>query len=125
MASRNQAEYQRLKSESRSGRSETLFRKTTTTATSGGQLGVRSRLPCLKIPSGDTVVTFDPKIAQSGLFSKRTLFFRDLCRAIRVNPIGLVPNEHHSHLRGAIRVNPTGLEPNDDISKGQLGVGSH
>ncbi|PKI61738.1 hypothetical protein CRG98_017850 [Punica granatum] len=44
------------------------FRKTTTAATSGGQLGVRRHWPCLKIPSGDTVATFDPKTAQSGLY---------------------------------------------------------
>ncbi|PKI64281.1 hypothetical protein CRG98_015321 [Punica granatum] len=29
--------------------------------------------------------------------------FRDLCRAIRINPIGLEPNDNHSHLRGSLR----------------------
>ncbi|PKI65476.1 hypothetical protein CRG98_014134 [Punica granatum] len=29
--------------------------------------------------------------------------FRDLCRAIRVNPTGLESNDHHNHLRGSLR----------------------
>ncbi|PKI69318.1 hypothetical protein CRG98_010319 [Punica granatum] len=29
--------------------------------------------------------------------------FRDFCRAIRVNPIGLEPNDHHNYLRGSVR----------------------
>ncbi|OWM76936.1 hypothetical protein CDL15_Pgr011661 [Punica granatum] len=61
----------------------------TTTATSGGQLGVGSRWPCLKIPSEDTTVTSDSKTAQSGLF-------------IRVHPITLGANDHHGHLEGSL-----------------------
>ncbi|PKI51040.1 hypothetical protein CRG98_028565 [Punica granatum] len=48
------------------GSTQVSFFRTTTTVTAGGQLGVGSRRPCSKIPSGATVVTSDPKLAQSG-----------------------------------------------------------
>ncbi|PKI39204.1 hypothetical protein CRG98_040410 [Punica granatum] len=48
------------------GSTRQVWNHTTTTATSGGHLGVKSHWPCLKIPSGDAVVTSDLKTAQSG-----------------------------------------------------------
>ncbi|OWM77860.1 hypothetical protein CDL15_Pgr018429 [Punica granatum] len=29
--------------------------------------------------------------------------FRDLCKVVRVDPITLGPNDHHSHLQGSVR----------------------
>ncbi|OWM77859.1 hypothetical protein CDL15_Pgr018428 [Punica granatum] len=72
------------------------FRKTTTTATSRGELAVGSRWPCSKIPSGTSVATSDPTGARRVRISRRTL-------AVRVDPITLGPNDHHSHLRGSVR----------------------
>ncbi|PKI39661.1 hypothetical protein CRG98_039946 [Punica granatum] len=44
--------------------------------------------------------------------------FRDLCKAIRVNSLGLEPNNHHSHLRGSLR----SREP---LTLHQNSIGSH
>ncbi|PKI73042.1 hypothetical protein CRG98_006537 [Punica granatum] len=74
----------------------------TSTVTSGGELGVRSHWPCLKILSGSTVVNFNPKTAQSGLFFQTYSIFRDLCRSIRVDLITLGVNDHHGHLEGSL-----------------------
>ncbi|OWM77977.1 hypothetical protein CDL15_Pgr018546 [Punica granatum] len=43
------------------GSTRQFWNQTTTTATSGGLLGVGNDGPCIKIPSGATVVTSDPK----------------------------------------------------------------
>ncbi|PKI55765.1 hypothetical protein CRG98_023856 [Punica granatum] len=101
------------------------FRKTTTTVTSKGQSGVEIHWPCLKIPSGDTVVwnqttttaTFEGQlgVGSTGLASK---FHRETPWAIRANPIGLKPNDHHSHLRESLR----SREP---LTLYQNSIGSH
>ncbi|PKI54766.1 hypothetical protein CRG98_024868 [Punica granatum] len=41
--------------------------------------------------------------------------FRDLCRVVRVDPIILGPNDHHSHLRGSVRSHETLTLPQNSI----------
>ncbi|OWM86326.1 hypothetical protein CDL15_Pgr020634 [Punica granatum] len=55
------------------------FRKTTTTATSRGELAVGIRWPSSKIPSGASVAT-----------------------TVRVDPTTLGTNDHHGHLEGSL-----------------------
>ncbi|PKI18401.1 hypothetical protein CRG98_049325, partial [Punica granatum] len=50
-------------------------RKTTTTATFGGELAVGSRWPCSNIPSGASVATSDPTYASWVRNSRRALFW--------------------------------------------------
>ncbi|OWM68617.1 hypothetical protein CDL15_Pgr023582 [Punica granatum] len=82
--------------------------------TSGGQLGVGSHRPCIKIPSGATMVMSDPKLAQSGLFLARSILF-DLCRSIRVNPSLFSSNNHHGHLRRSVRSREPPTLPQNSI----------
>ncbi|OWM71372.1 hypothetical protein CDL15_Pgr027023 [Punica granatum] len=44
-----------------------------------------------------------PDWCQTGPNFQTYSVFRDLCRAVRVDPITLGPNDHHSHLRGSVR----------------------
>ncbi|PKI78098.1 hypothetical protein CRG98_001548 [Punica granatum] len=44
-----------------------------------------------------------PDWCQTGPKFQTCSVFRDLCRAVRVDPIILGPNDHHSHLRGSVR----------------------
>ncbi|PKI36730.1 hypothetical protein CRG98_042879, partial [Punica granatum] len=57
------------------GSIQDFFWKTTTTATSGGELVVGSRWPCSKIPSGAFVATSDPTCASRVRNSRRALFW--------------------------------------------------
>ncbi|OWM64323.1 hypothetical protein CDL15_Pgr014113 [Punica granatum] len=41
--------------------------------------------------------------------------FRDLCKAVRVDPITLGPNDHHSHLRGSVRSQEPPTLPQNSI----------
>ncbi|PKI72910.1 hypothetical protein CRG98_006712 [Punica granatum] len=66
---------------------------------------VRSREPltlpqnCIGRLRGDV----RPELCQTGLKFRTCSVFRDLCRAVRVDPISLGPNDHHSHLGGSVR----------------------
>ncbi|PKI34409.1 hypothetical protein CRG98_045198 [Punica granatum] len=44
-----------------------------------------------------------PEYCPVGSVCRTCSIFRDLCRAIRVNPIILEPNDHHNHLRRSVR----------------------
>ncbi|OWM78323.1 hypothetical protein CDL15_Pgr001044 [Punica granatum] len=100
------------------------FRKTTTTATSRGEtvrvdpstlgtndyhghlegsLGYPRPLNLPQNSIGSLRDDVRPDWCQTGPNFQTYSVFRDLCRAVRVDPITLGPNDHHSHLRGSVR----------------------
>ncbi|PKI34787.1 hypothetical protein CRG98_044822, partial [Punica granatum] len=44
-----------------------------------------------------------PDLCKSGPNFQTCSVFRDLCMAVRIDPITLGPKDHHSHLRGSVR----------------------
>ncbi|PKI58496.1 hypothetical protein CRG98_021119 [Punica granatum] len=66
---------------------------------------VRSREP-LTLPQnsiGRLRGDVRPDLCQTGLKFQTCFVFSDLCRDVRVDPITLGPNDHHSHLWGSVR----------------------
>ncbi|OWM82778.1 hypothetical protein CDL15_Pgr008659 [Punica granatum] len=56
-----------------------------------------------------------PDWCQTGPNFQTCSVFRDPCRAVRVYPITLGPNDHHSHLRGSVRSQETLTLPPNSI----------
>ncbi|PKI63761.1 hypothetical protein CRG98_015831 [Punica granatum] len=56
-----------------------------------------------------------PDWCQMGPKFQTCSVFRDLCKAVRVDPITLGPNDHHSHLRGSVRSQEPPTLPQNSI----------
>ncbi|PKI45183.1 hypothetical protein CRG98_034434 [Punica granatum] len=68
-----------------------------------GSVGSRESLTLPRNSIGRHCGDVRPDRCQTGPKFYMCSVFHDLCRAIRVDPITLGPNDHHSHLRGSVR----------------------